>query len=826
MGEPVRQQGQSATGRSRWSRWVRPLSGLLAAGALLTCGTLPASARTAAVAGHPAAPALPAASAEYPAVVSLDSVTPRAVTPQDRVTVTGRITNGGPAPIKDVEAGLRTARSIGNRSTIDAVTRRNDPQQFADGTSITAGREKTGTLAPGESRAFTVSLPVADLKPSRGGLLELAVDAIGRTQDDDEARPLGIGRTFLPYTTEPNTHPTQLAVVWPITHAPALVAQSMGTENDQTAVLRDDSLATELAPGGRLYQLVQTGKDLAGLTWVIDPDLLDTVLAMTRGYQVQKPGTAGESAKPENTVAGAGRDAATEWLKLLRTAVGTAGSQVVSLPYADPDLASIAHNGEGLSGMDTALRKAQTAGEVTTEGRLSVNISSNVSWPYQGQLDQQVAALARSTGNSLVLANGRSLPDDRLDYTPNAARPIGNGQTAVVADATVSELFQQDLSTPQAQNATIQRFLAETMVINHQRPDTRTLLVLPPRNLGTAAADTLAKSVAAAQQGGWAKLVGLAAVANAPADPNANSAVPSPGQYPHQLRAGELSTETLAQVMGIQGKLDQLLFILTQPQKVRGPFNAAMVRSMSTEWRDQGPAGSTYRAGVQNYLDNLIGAVKLTPKSTVTLAGDNGIVLVSMKNDLNQAVGNLRIRLTSSQPNRVFVSRPEPVVVEAVTSRTLRFNAKAKSNGPVPMTAQLETTNGRPYGEPMAFTVEVTSVTSGVLYVIGGGVLLMLLAGVRFTLQRRKRADEPHEDPEALLEAPGTAGAGNDRAAGAGATEAAGGADRAASAGTADRGGEQSGTPAGARAAATGGTPQESGAGAGEHASGDEKVGH
>ncbi|GAA1077157.1 hypothetical protein GCM10009665_79920 [Kitasatospora nipponensis] len=202
--------------------------------------------------------------------------------------------------------------------------------------------------------------------------------------------------------------------------------------------------------------------------------------------------------------------------------------------------------------------------------------------------------------------------------------------------------------------------------------------------------------------------------------------------------------------MDIQGRLDQLLSVLTQPQRVRGPFSAAMVRSMSTAWRDQAPEGSSYRAGVQSYLVSLTGAVKLTPKSTVTLAGDTGTVLVSVKNDLNQAVGNLQVKLSSSQPNRVNVALPQNVLLEATTSLTLRFPAKARNNGPVQMTAQLMTTGtpSQAYGEPVVFTVEVTSVTSGVLYVIGGGVVLMLLAALRFTLQRRKRAAEPDDEPD------------------------------------------------------------------------------
>ncbi|MER5861745.1 DUF6049 family protein [Kitasatospora sp. NPDC002040] len=770
MVEPVRQSDPHTPARIRSGRTARRLAGLVALGAVLLGGMPAASA---------ASPGFPAASPAYPATVAIDSVVPMVAVPGGTVTVTGVVTNTGRGELKDVSAGIRQpsgGRPLSTRSSLDQVARRGDPAS-ADGTSIGSSRKGVGNLAAGQSSPFTVQVPVADLKLGKSGAYELAVDVAGGTPDDDSSQTLGIARTFLPYRNEAIGHPTQLAVVWPITHTPELVAQTL-QDNDRVPVLRDDSLATELATGGRLNQLVQTGREVPGLTWVIDPDLLDTVFAMTKPYRVQKPGTSGEPAKESNTVAGTGGDAATEWLKQLKTAVTGAGSQVVALPYADPDLASIAHNGAGLEGMAAALRKAGTAGEVTAEGRLSTDARSDVAWPYQGFLDQQIAATARAAGENLVLTSSASLPDNSLNYTPNAARPIGNGQTAVVGDAILSDLFQADLGSPQARTAAVQRFLGESLAINRQLPDTpRTLMVLPPRALSAASATALAEAVNLAQQGGWVKLVNLQTVVSAAADPEANTSVPGPGDYPQRLRAGELSAESLGQVMAIQSKLDQLLSILTQPQRVRGPFSAAMVRSMSTGWRDQEPAGVTYRTGVQDYLGSLIGAVKLPAKSVVTLAGDSGTVLVSVKNDLNQAVGNLRLELVSSQPNRLNVAGRQEVVLEAVTSQTLKFSARAQNNGPVAMTAQLRTSNGQQYGAPVVFTVEVTSVTSGVLYVIGGGVVLILLAAVRFTFQRRKQAAEPAEQPD--------------------------------------------GEPGGPE-----GAEQESGAAAAEHAPGDEKVGH
>jgi hypothetical protein len=349
-----------------------------------------------------------------------------------------------------------------------------------------------------------------------------------------------------------------------------------------------------------------------------------------------------------------------------------------------------------------------------------------------------------------VLVDGASLPDS-LNHTPTATRSIGNGQTAVVADHTLSALFSGDLSTAAARSAAVQRFAAEAMTITREQPDDqRSLLVMPPRDLTADAAEALKESLSAASP--WAGVAKLDAVATAAPDPDANDGVP--GDYPNELRSTELSGNALSDVMDVQTRLAELMRILTQPQRVRGPFSAAMVRSMSTEWRGHSAAGADYRTGVQQYLDSLLSAVRLVAKSTTTLPGDNATLLISVTNDLNQAVGNLELRLTPGQPNRLNVSQqPQSVLLDGTTSRTFRFPAKAAINGSVLMTAQLFTTGAdpQPYGEPVTFTVEVTSAAGAVLYVILGGAVLIGLAGVRFYWQRKKLAalpDEPEEDPD------------------------------------------------------------------------------
>ncbi|MFI8079964.1 DUF6049 family protein [Kitasatospora sp. NPDC086009] len=847
MGEPARHSGLEADGHPgracertgggadgrgpgrRPARAVRRLAAVLGA-ALALLPAVPAGATGASPAGGGRPAAGTAVSAEYPVVMTIDGVNKPVAVQNGTVTITGQVTNAGQSVLKSAHAAVRKpwqGRPLTTRSDLTVTAGRTNPVG-ADGVDLDSPQYALNELGPGQSQPFTLSVAVADLQLSGGeGVYELAVDVWGSTGDNQHDRPLGIARTFLPYTpSTAEAQPSKLTTVWPLVHAPVLAAQTMSDNDQSIPVLRDDSLAAEFAPGGRLYELVETGATLPNLTWVVDPDLLDTAFAMTKQYRVQKPDTEKKAAKEDNTVAGSGSAAATAWLEKLRAAVTKAGSQVVSLPYADPDLASIAHNAAELPGVDDALGKAATAGRLTVEGRLSVDTRSDVAWPYQGYLDQQIAAMAQRTGSSLVLVNGASLPEpDALKYTPTAVRPIGNGQNAVVADETVSALFDRDLNTPQEQTLAVQRFLAETFVISRQEPQNpRGLLVMPPRDLTAGTAKALATAVLAAQAGRWVDPVKLDTLAQAAADPKANTAVPAATDYPSQARASELPSSALTDTIRIQSDLDTLMRVLTLPQRVRGPFSAAMVRSMSTQWRAQAPEGSVYRAGVAGYLSELTRAVYVPKKNVITFAGDTGVLQVSVRNDLTQPVTNLKLVLLPSQANRLKIRPAEELVLPASQSVTLRFPAEAQNNGPVSVTAQLWTTGPNPqkYGKEQVFTVEVTSVTNGVLYVFGGGLVLLLLAALRFFRQRKRRAeddgDEPYGDAplgdHPLDDAPAAAGGAADRPARP--EEAADRAEPAAADGDGPQGPERGGAAQ---------TPRGSTADGRDRTTSDEKVG-
>jgi len=107
--------------------------------------------------------------------------------------------------------------------------------------------------------------------------------------------------------------------------ADALVVRVTSTLHQNfTGEFRNDNLAQELTPSGKLGQLVFVPLDKS-LTWVIDPALIDEVTAMSGGYRLASDAQA------------IGKEIATAWLAQLKGV--TAANEVVALAYGNPDVA-------------------------------------------------------------------------------------------------------------------------------------------------------------------------------------------------------------------------------------------------------------------------------------------------------------------------------------------------------------------------------------------------------------------------------------------------------------------------------------------------------
>ncbi|UQA94270.1 DUF6049 family protein [Streptomyces halobius] len=666
--------------------------------------------------------------------VTIEKMSPSAPSKGDKVTVSGTLTNDGSATITGAHVGMNRGSALGGRSAIEAVSKRTGYLASLDGKEIEDHTAEIGKLEPGASRPFTLSVPVKDLDLGNDGVYPLGISLSGHTQAAPYEQVLGIERTFLPWQEADADKETQLTYLWPLISTTHLTAET-DADAQQTPVFRDDDLAAEIAPGGRLQQMVALGKDLP-VTFVIDPDLLATVDAMTKAYTVK--GSDGPTGKNQAV--------AKQWLHELEEAVKT--HEVIALPFADPDLASLAHHGRSVPSALSHLGPATELSALTVDTVLGVKPRTDFAWPAEGAVDSSIVDVATSAGAHNVIARSDSLRETGgLPYTPTAARPIGGGNTAIVADRGLSRAFEGDMSKPGNATEAVQEFLAQTQMINLQAPDRQRSIVVAPQRMPSASqARAMAAALRALESGRWTQPLNLSGAAKAEPDRAATRQVPSSAAYPGSLRRQELPTDSFRQIKDTQAALNDFQVILAQPERVVTPFGNAMMREMSTQWRGDALDATAYRNSVRSYLNGLTRKVHLIKKSDATLSGRSATIPITVQNNLVQGVEGMMLELTSSQPNRLDVGEPQRIKVDGGHSQSFKFNTTANANGRASVTAQLYTADGKPYGGPMTFQVNVTEITATVMLVIAGGVLLLVLAGVRIYLQRKRTAAQRAED--------------------------------------------------------------------------------
>ncbi len=850
-GSPVRRTVRGRAVRILLCLAVAGISGSCSApdGTALPSPAAPRYAGPASTSPHEAVPAgrgraTPARGATGP---------PQSPPPPDPV----RVALTGLSPVLPYDGDTLTVTGALTNTTGRQIVAARLGERVGGGSEIARSEQDVAPLSPGERVPFRLAVPVSSLGLAGAGDYRLDVALTGR-----DGAALGAVSTRLPWSPgDVGDTPLDVAVLWPVTDAPHMEALSLGWGDDAQPVFRNDDLTRELATGGRLRAVTSAASGLP-VTWMVDPGLLDEARAMSGGYRVAD---APDASDPLRSHPGNGRAAATSWLADLRK--GVRHRDVVALPYADPDLAALAHSGTGAALLGPVLRDAVRWGAATTRSVLGVPVRDDVAWPYRGGLDASITGLADTLGARTVVASGQGLSTG----TTHSRVSLTGGGTALVGDLGVSDALSGPVDDPEAQVTARQRILGALLaarlragrqaggVVSGGREGT--VLVVPPRGLSGRAADALAGALRVARDAGWIRLVGLdevvadagdaadaaggrggrtggtgmvgrtrdnrgdrgdggtggvvaggdgrtggsgratggaggaaakagggwsggggadgaappARVAGQPPGPAAptrpgTAGTPSQdrpdpssgtgrtpltsgddqwtGSYPQALRANEISADDVTAVAAIQPDLGTLTRVLSDPERTTDAVHRAMLRAVSTGWR-AGPASGdatqrkSYTGGVRAYVDDSITSVHLLPKrGTVTMAGDTASIPVTVANGLQQTLGGLRLRVTSSAPNRLSVTNPAVAVrAPPAANHTQQVGVRADANGPVRVTAQLYTTaNDRPWGDPVVFRIKVSRISPLVVTGVWGGLLLILLAGAVKVRRVRQRA--------------------------------------------------------------------------------------
>ena len=738
----------------------------------------PAAASSAGPAGR--AQAGPA----QPMSITITSISPTYATPKGEVTVSGTVTNTTAAAATELSVQLWSSSvRLPDRAAMASYL--TAPAGAAVDSPLPKSMQTLATVPAHSTRPWSLTLRVSQAGMTAFGVYPLAAEL------SQFGGPVDAARTFLPFwpaaSQARTVRPVSLAWIWPLIDVPHQAA---------CPALLNNKLRASLASGGRLNQLLAVGSSpvgrSAGLTWAIDPALLNDAKAMTARYQVGGTATCTHaSTLPASAAARA-------WLSGVQSVA--AQQDFFVTPYADVDVAALSHRG-----LNSELADAFADGRLEAQailhgqvqrppvalggGRAGAGATGLIAWPANGVADYGVLESLAASPNrigTVILDSTMMPPAVDNGITPTAVTTTPDGVYGQMHVLLADNDIEQVLSAPAgslpgiapgtkpspaaAAFAREQWFLAQTAMIASEAPHTaRAVVVAPPRRWdpGAALASSLLDETVHTP---WLRPASLSGLVAAP--PQTGQARRE-GPPKYQVSPSELRAPLLRQVQQLNDQIGLLESILVHS----GPryLSTAVAAIESSAWRGQ-PSGRRTARQLLRKVSAFVAVqqhqVRIIDPLRVTLGGKSGEVPVSIRNGLGQAV-RVRLRVSVPSTGRVVIGNPDkPITVAGGEQKTIKIPVKAAEAGSTTLTLWLTNPGGRPLpGSTARVTVEATHFGTMAIVIIGIALGVFVITAIGRAIRRGTRppggGDEGGADGPAAAAGDGpTAAAGDANADG------------------------------------------------------------
>ena len=563
-------------------------------------------------------------------------------------------------------------------------------------------------LAPGASVKFKLTVAVADLGLSPDpGVYLMGVHVL----QNQVNLAIGRARVFVPVLDEEPKGSIRLTSVVQLSSRPSIV---------RAGVLADDHLATEVAPGGRLDALIKAA-DTDRTSFAIDPELVTELQTMKAGYQVASPG--------DTTTAGTGQADAGRWLDQLQRLLSRRDGY--RLPYADPDLAALVHDGQR-----APLRASTAAGKLVeaTAGLPLLVI------PAGGAADLATMKAAGGLHPKGIVLADTTVPDGTgplLQGLDKRATPVVRFTSSALGGGPGPEPSDTPVQIQQ-------RMLADTW--------------LEAASIADDSAHGRVRLITDAAQAKGDGTRGAAAAIDAPwLQPSTLTDLleTRPATWDHKLRysaaarAGELTPDQLSALRRFNASTTTYADLLVDGSAVRTAGRAAVARATSAAWRGEPEARGDFLDPQQATLDAILTSkVVISSTPVVSTAGQQVEFPITIKNllpaDPNAPDSNaVKVQLVFGSDNsqRLSIKTISAPVLRAQSNVSKNAEVRALANGVVPVRAQLMTDTGKPVGRPVMISVRVTqNGTLGWVVALAAGVVLAGSTALRIRQVTRERA--------------------------------------------------------------------------------------
>lgn len=678
--------------------------------ALLALGSQPGLAIPDPTTGPPRKPALPVQ-------VQFTEITPTLMQgdnplADDLLTVSATLKNTGDREITSVWVRLQRDRRIDSRAGLLAV----DQKQPAYSSVVGKDTPLNITLSPGETETVQVSVPRGELAIYDSGAYPILLNVQGQ-MGGQEGR-VGQAAFTLPRMATP-TAPLSVAWVLPLIDRPHTTATP--------GLFRDDALADQIADGGRLDLILKAAEEFGGaakLTLFIDPALVDEIVTMSGGYQVER-----KNGAPKD---GVGKAAAADFLDRLKSVAET--TPIAITPYADVDVVAL-----NRAGLGSIVTEARALGEDVVAETLNIAPITDIAWPADGIITDAALNALHSDGVSTVVLGGASFGQE--DYLASAdeitedAATVLPEVTAIAADPALGRLLTDGSQYAAGPVAAVERIAAELSVIAQQAPERpRNVVLVPPRTWHPSAA-LLERVLSMTTTSPWLTPVSLTDVSVQP--PVDRGAL----EYPASLSTRELPVAALGELLTSYTQINELAPAFGDEEQqniVLGAAKKSIYTASSSAWRGDSKAVLSGAQEASDALEAIRGQIRLvTPNNgSYTLAASDAPLVFTVENNLSVPV-HFRIGL---DPRRSAGLSPTDIGVQTIPARsraTVKLPTTVKRSGTFSVVAQISTPDGKPLGKDVQIKVSSSAYGTVALVVTGAALALLLALIARRWWKRR-----------------------------------------------------------------------------------------
>lgn len=668
--------------------------------------------------------------------VSIDQLSPKILTNESELVVSGTITNTGDealsAPLLMVSMAFSPADSIRELAdSLDASTR---PGR------LISYEETSEDIPGGQTIPFEVHIPVdrLDLYSSYDwGPRALGVDVLSGDHS-------GADRTIFIWDSGQEVQPTQVNAVVPWTasnssntvkerSAITEIAQIPGTTLalDSTVIprpTRDTSTSKANADGLFASKLLVAEREIIALpTGDADPG----VVALAANDQLSALMSASIKSFP-TSVEAAGWSA---------TGVAIKGYEAASADLAESNpqsATSLSSDQSGATQTQGSQSEAnglhsqssnESAAQKASKTHANATILKNVEWPSPETFGTTGLALAF---DKVTIAPGGALdPDPEVSFTSLAPVEVNysTGETStqgatdstatvLSTNKTLNDLLSWEVSTSSDALDVDQALAAVSAIITRERPSvSRTVEVTASRTLAPSA--SLVQRLKSLLQQRWVEPTSFSQIASSQVT-DVERFVVGPGQ---------LSAETSAALTTLGDALAQLKSFAdstSDPKAVNASLHDDILPTVSASISadEQVTRASQFSAKVSN----LRSLVSLVPSDTVNLINKSADFPIRVRNDLAWDV-NVTVTINPSDP-RLKVRQSAITTIPARTVTAVNVPVSAIGSGDIEVTYQINTADGTLLtisddilvrmraGWEDAFTITV-AIAFGLLFVIG-----------------------------------------------------------------------------------------------------------